>query len=76
MFLECSYCVIIDKRSISAFNFCDLLKDPNRVQDALLTIERGLVTFAGPLTLIQNNKTAIIARYPVFTDFVDPMTAR
>ena len=43
----------------------DLLKDPDRREDALTTIRSKQLTLAGPLDLIQGGK-AIIGRYPVF----------
>ncbi|MGR3303142.1 MAG: PAS domain S-box protein [Candidatus Scalindua sp.] len=43
----------------------DLLKDPDRREEALTTIRSKQLTLAGPLDLIQGGK-AIIGRYPVF----------
>mmetsp|Transcript_51547 Transcript_51547/g.167298 ORF Transcript_51547/g.167298 Transcript_51547/m.167298 type:complete len:504 (+) Transcript_51547:94-1605(+) len=46
----------------------DLFFDRTRRDGALATIEAGEVVFVGPLVLKQNNKPAIIARFPVFVD--------
>jgi len=47
----------------------DLLHDPARQAVAFATIKKGAPVVAGPLTLIQNNKTALIVRYAVFVPF-------
>eukprot|EP00928_Gymnodinium_smaydae_P050775 TRINITY_DN3433_c0_g1_i3.p1 TRINITY_DN3433_c0_g1~~TRINITY_DN3433_c0_g1_i3.p1 ORF type:complete len:439 (+),score=45.48 TRINITY_DN3433_c0_g1_i3:53-1318(+) len=44
----------------------DLFFDENRRDGALKAITSRQVTFVGPVTLIQNQKSAIIARFPVF----------
>eukprot|EP00928_Gymnodinium_smaydae_P085547 TRINITY_DN6903_c0_g1_i1.p1 TRINITY_DN6903_c0_g1~~TRINITY_DN6903_c0_g1_i1.p1 ORF type:complete len:445 (+),score=48.76 TRINITY_DN6903_c0_g1_i1:142-1335(+) len=46
----------------------DLFFDKNRRDGALKAIRSREITFVGPVTLIQNQKSAIIARFPVFLD--------
>mmetsp|Transcript_104065 Transcript_104065/g.335414 ORF Transcript_104065/g.335414 Transcript_104065/m.335414 type:complete len:434 (+) Transcript_104065:67-1368(+) len=46
----------------------DLFFDQSQYHGAVATIEARAVVFVGPLVLKQNNKAAIIARFPVFVD--------
>jgi len=48
----------------------DLFFDPDRRAGALLTIASRRAIFVGPVVLLQNGLTAIIARFPVF--MLDP----
>lgn len=46
----------------------DLIMDANRRAAAIATVAARSIVFAGPLRLIQNNLTAVIARFPVFVE--------
>lgn len=46
----------------------DLFFDPNRREGAIKAIRARDVIFVGPLSLLQNGRTAVIARFPVFVN--------
>jgi signal transduction histidine kinase/AmiR/NasT family two-component response regulator/HPt (histidine-containing phosphotransfer) domain-containing protein len=44
----------------------DILKNKRQNKKALFTIDSQKITFTNPITLVQNNKIAVIARKPIF----------
>jgi diguanylate cyclase (GGDEF)-like protein len=50
----------------------DLLADENRKDGAMLAVNTRSMTLIGPIKLIQNDRLAVIARYPVFRNPASP----
>jgi sensor domain CHASE-containing protein/HPt (histidine-containing phosphotransfer) domain-containing protein len=44
----------------------DILKNKRQNKKAIFTIDSQKITFTNPITLVQNNKIAVIARKPIF----------